>query len=136
MLFQEGTTGYIENQAPQMEQEHITDELKPSVHSVLGKRKAIAVTKLDGVGAGAVAAAAQHASFDMAALVSVAKWDAGTAVPYAFLAATFNEIAPQSKRLAIIATLTNAIRCVIALTPSDLLPMVYLCTSKVGSPST
>lgn len=92
------------------------------------------MVKVDGVGAGAVAAAAQHVDFNLDAIVSVAKWDAGKPVPYAFLAATFNEIAPLSKRLAIIATLTNALRCVIELTPSDLLAVVYLCTSKVGHP--
>lgn len=106
-------------------------EGKLSVNNVLGKRKISAVTKVDGVGAGAVAAASLHADFDLEAHVALAKWKAGDPVPYAFLAATFNEIAPQSKRLGIIATLTNSMRCIVSLTPSDLLPMVYLCTSKV-----
>lgn len=118
--------------APDSDLESGREESKPSIHSVLGKRKVTALAKVDGVGAGAVAAAALHADFDVESHVAVARWNAGDPVPYAFLAATFNEIAPQSKRLAIIATLTNAMRCVIALTPSDLLPMVYLCTSKVG----
>lgn len=131
-LFQEDTPGHIENQAPHVQKECVTQDPRPSVNSVLGKRKAAVVTKVDGVGAGAVAAAAQHANFDVERLVSVSRWNAGNPVPYAFLAATFNEIAPQSKRLGIIGTLTNAMRCVIALTPSDLVPMVYLCTSKVG----
>eukprot|EP00892_Ulva_mutabilis_P007850 jgi/Ulvmu1/5437/UM222_0001.1 len=126
----EDATGHAETMAPEHEQ--VSNEAKSSINSVLGKRKAAAATKVDGVGAGSVAAAAQHAGFDMDAVVSMARWDAGKPVPYAFLAATFNEIAPQSKRLAIVATLTSAMRCVIALTPSDLLPMVYLCTSKVA----
>jgi DNA ligase 1 len=86
---------------------------------------------MEGVGAGAVAAAALHQEFNLDAVVSIAGWEAGQAVPYAFLSATFDEIAPETKRLTIIATLTNAFRCVIAQTPEDLLPMVYLCVSRV-----
>lgn len=130
-MFEEQVTEHAENMAPTLEQDDDRECYKPSIHSMLGKRKGAAATKVDGVGAGALAAAALHADFDVDAHVAVAKWQAGQPVPYAFLAATFNEIAPQSKRLAIIAALTNCMRCVIALTPSDLLPMVYLCTSKV-----
>jgi hypothetical protein len=102
-----------------------------SINSVLGKQLKIEKGKVDGVGAGAVAAAALHTDFDLEALIKDSKWNEGEPVPYAFLVAAFNEIAPQSKRLAIIATLTNTFRCAIRLTPEDLLPMVYLCTSRV-----
>lgn len=87
--------------------------------------------KVDGVGAGAIAAAALHTDFDLDSLIKDSKWKEGEPVPYAFLVGAFNEIAPQSKRLAIIATLTNTFCCAIRLTPADLLPMVYLCTSRV-----
>lgn len=102
-----------------------------NVHEVLGKPKKGDAVKVEGVGAGAVAAASLHSGFDLESLTSGNKWDAGAPVPYAFLVAAFNEIAPQSKRLAIIASLTNHFRCVIRLSPEDLLPMVYLCTSRV-----
>ena len=102
-----------------------------SINSVLVKQPKTEKGKVDGVGAGAVAAAALHTDFDVEALIKDSKWKEGEPVPYAFLVAAFNEIAPQSKRLAIIATLTNTFRCAIRLTPADLLPMVYLCTSRV-----
>ena len=105
-------------------------ESKKSINDAL-KRPKTEKGKVDGVGAGAVAAAALHTDFDVEALIKDSKWKEGEPVPYAFLVAAFNEIAPQSKRLAIIATLTNTFRCAIRLTPADLLPMVYLCTSRV-----
>lgn len=104
---------------------------KKSINKVLGKQPKSEKGKVDGVGAGAVAAAALHTDFDVDTLIKDSKWKEGEPVPYAFLVAAFNEIAPQSKRLAIIATLTNTFRCAIRLTPEDLLPMVYLCTNRV-----
>jgi hypothetical protein len=102
-----------------------------NVNNVLGKQPKGEKGKVDGVGVGAVAAAALHTDFNVDTLIKDSKWKEGEPVPYAFLVAAFNEIAPQSKRLAIIATLTNTFRCAIRLTPEDLLPMVYLCTSRV-----
>jgi DNA ligase 1 len=86
---------------------------------------------MEGVGTGALAAAGVHKNFDLDALIADTPWSEGEAVPYAFLAATFNNIAPETKRLAIVAMLTGAFRAIIARTPEDLLPAVYLCVSRV-----
>ncbi len=51
--------------------------------------------QVEGVGTGALAAAALHADFDLDAL---ATWAPGKPVPFAFLAATFEEISEESKR--------------------------------------
>lgn len=115
------------------EREEETEEEKVKVKP-LKKAKGVGkackpTVKMDGVGAGALAAAALHANFDLDAL---AKWPAGEAVPYEFIATTFDEICEETKRLAIIGMLCNAFRAVIAHTPEDLLPMVYLCISKVA----
>lgn len=87
--------------------------------------------KMEGVGTGALAAASLHKNFELKDVIRSAPWKAGEDVPYAFLAATFDDIAPESKRLAIISMLTAAFRAIIQLTPADLLPAVYLCLSKV-----
>ncbi len=79
------------------------------------------------MGTGAVAAAALHADFDLAAL---ATWAPGARVPFAFLAATFESISAESKRHAITRMLINAFRAVLATTPDDLLPAVYLCVNQ------
>lgn len=55
--------------------------------------------KVEGVGTLTMAAAAAHADFD---LDKLAKWKAGQPVPFAFLADTFEAVAEESKRLAII----------------------------------
>jgi hypothetical protein len=83
--------------------------------------------QVEGVGTGAVAAAALHADFDLAAL---ATWAPGARVPFAFLAATFESISAESKRHAITRMLINAFRAVLATTPDDLLPAVYLCVNQ------
>ena len=88
---------------------------------------------MEGVGSGAVSAAALHKNFDLDALAADTPWKAGEAVPYLFLANTFDNIAPETKRLAIVAMLTGAFRAIIELTPDDLLPAVYLCVSRVRS---
>lgn len=79
------------------------------------------------MGTGALAAAALHLDFDLAKL---ATWQPGTAVPFAFLAATFEEVSSESKRLAITRMLTNAFRAILATMPADLLPTVYLCVNR------
>ncbi|PRW32906.1 DNA ligase 1-like isoform B [Chlorella sorokiniana] len=86
-------------------------------------------SKVEGVGTGAIKAAALHGNFDVSKL---ATWEAGKPVPFSFLADTFDAIAETSKRLEISGMLTNAFRAVIATTPEDLLPMVYLCTNRVA----
>lgn len=91
----------------------------------------VASLQADGVGVGAIEAAAKHAAFDLDAL---ATWKAGQPVPYSFLANTFEAIAETSKRLTIIHMLVNAFRAILATTPQDLLPTVYLCTNRVAPP--
>jgi len=41
-------------------------------------------------------------------------------------------IAEESKRLAITSLLASAFRVILATTPSDLLPVLYLCTNRVA----
>ncbi|XP_066487152.1 DNA ligase 1 isoform X2 [Tiliqua scincoides] len=59
-------------------------------------------------------------------------WDPGQRVPYLAVARTFEWIEEESARLKIIETLSNLFRSVIALTPEDLLPCVYLCLNRLG----
>ena len=83
--------------------------------------------QVEGVGTGALAAAVLHADFDLDAL---ATWAPGKPVPFEFLAATFEEISEESKRHAVTRLLTNAFRAILATTPADLLPAVYLCVNQ------
>ena len=87
------------------------------------------VGKVDGVGSLAIKAAAEHGTFDLSKIVT---WKDGAPVPFSFLADTFNAIGDESKRLVITGMLVNAFRAVIATSPQELLPMVYLCTNRVG----
>lgn len=84
---------------------------------------------MEGVGQGALAAAAKHSNFD---LDEVAKWKAGAPVPFSFLANTFEGIAETSKRLEITQLLTICFRAILGRTPAALLPTVYLCTNRVA----
>ncbi|XP_060636598.2 DNA ligase 1 [Anolis sagrei] len=59
-------------------------------------------------------------------------WGPGQRVPYLAVARTFEWIEQESARLKIIETLSNLFRSVIALTPEDLLPCVYLCLNRLG----
>ena len=83
--------------------------------------------KVEGVGTGALAAALAYSDFDVSQL---ATWKAGEPVPFSFLAKTFDAIATTTKRLEIIKTLVGAFRAILATTPEDLLPIVYLCTNQ------
>ena len=83
--------------------------------------------QVEGVGTGALAAAALHADFDLDAL---ATWAPGKPVPFEFLATTFEEISEESKRHAVTRLLINAFRAILATTPADLLPAVYLCVNQ------
>ena len=80
------------------------------------------------MGTGALAAAMAYSSFD---LTQLATWKAGDPVPFSFLAKTFDSIATTTKRLEIIKMLVGAFRAILATTPEDLLPIVYLCTNQV-----
>ncbi len=82
------------------------------------------------MGTGALAAALAYSDFDVSQL---ATWKAGEPVPFSFLAKTFDAIATTTKRLEIIKTLVGAFRAILATTPEDLLPIVYLCTNQVRS---
>ena len=62
---------------------------------------------MEGVGQGALAAAAKHGSVDVAALVN-GKWESGKPVPFEFLADTFEAIAETSKRLDIVNLLVRS----------------------------
>ncbi|XP_061444227.1 DNA ligase 1 [Rhineura floridana] len=59
-------------------------------------------------------------------------WGPGHRVPYLAVARTFERIEEESARLKIIETLSNLFRSVIALSPEDLLPCVYLCLNRLG----
>lgn len=96
---------------------------KKASKSPLGK------SKVEGVGTGAIKAAAEHGNF---VLSQLATWPEGKPVPFGFLADTFEAIAEESKRLVITNLLINAFRTVIATSPNDLVPMVYLCTNRVA----
>ncbi|KAL6769241.1 LIG1 [Auxenochlorella protothecoides x Auxenochlorella symbiontica] len=85
--------------------------------------------KVEGVGLGSIKAAAEHADFDLSKVIT---WTLGSPVPFGFLADTFEAIAEESKRLVITRILIGAFRAVIASTPADLLPMIYLCTNRVA----
>lgn len=96
--------------------------------------KKASAAKMEGVGTGSLAAAALHKAFDVQKVAEPLGWKSGAPAPYALLAITFDDIAPESKRLAIIALLTATFRAIIELSPEDLLPAVYLCVSRVRLP--
>lgn len=52
-------------------------------------------------------------------------------VEFAVLARLFDKIGATTKRLEITALLRNFIRSLIAISPDDLLPAIYLCTNRV-----
>ena len=85
--------------------------------------------QVTGVGKGAIAAAEHHDKFDAAAH---AAWKPGEPVPFPFLIDTFTAIDATTKRLEITNLLTNALRTIIATTPEDLLPTVYLLANRIA----
>jgi hypothetical protein len=87
--------------------------------------------KMEGVGIGALEAATMHKGFDVDKVAEPFKWKRGAHTPYALLADTFDTIAAESKRLAIVGMLTRTFRAIIELSSEDLLPAVYLCISRV-----
>ncbi|XP_037094407.1 DNA ligase 1-like [Pollicipes pollicipes] len=64
--------------------------------------------------------------------VKDAIWNAGQKVPYLALARTFELIESTSARLKMIDILCNYLRSVVALSPDDLLPSVYLCLNRLA----
>lgn len=64
--------------------------------------------------------------------ISDACWAEGQPVPYLALAKTLEAIEETSSRLKIVETLANYFRSVMALTPDDLLPSVYMCLNQLA----
>nr|KAF6410312.1 DNA ligase 1 [Rousettus aegyptiacus] len=66
--------------------------------------------------------------------VKDACWKQGQKVPYLAVARTFEKIEEVSARLRMVETLSNLLRSVVALSPSDLLPILYLSLNHLGPP--
>ncbi|XP_039724537.1 DNA ligase 1 isoform X1 [Pteropus medius] len=66
--------------------------------------------------------------------VEDACWKQGQKVPYLAVARTFEKIEEVSARLRMVETLSNLLRSVVALSPSDLLPILYLSLNHLGPP--
>ncbi|XP_059055716.1 DNA ligase 1 [Achroia grisella] len=64
--------------------------------------------------------------------VNDACWTKGQAVPYLALAKTLEAIEATSARLKMVEILSNFFRSVIALTPEDLLPSIYMCLNQLA----
>ncbi|XP_029781097.1 DNA ligase 1 isoform X3 [Suricata suricatta] len=61
-------------------------------------------------------------------------WKSGQKVPYLAVARTFEKIEEVSARLRMVETLSNLLRSVVALSPPDLLPILYLSLNRLGPP--
>ncbi|XP_047393787.1 DNA ligase 1 isoform X1 [Sciurus carolinensis] len=61
-------------------------------------------------------------------------WTPGQKVPYLAVARTFEKIEEVSARLRMVETLSNFLRSVVALSPPDLLPVLYLSLNRLGPP--
>lgn len=59
-------------------------------------------------------------------------WTIGQPVPYSALAQTFYSMEQTTKRLELLSIVCNYFRSVLALTPKDLIPSLYLLTNKVA----
>lgn len=66
--------------------------------------------------------------------VEDACWRPGQKVPYLAVARTFEKIEEVSARLRIVETLSNLLRSVVALSPPDLLTILYLSLNHLGPP--
>ncbi|XP_014405904.1 PREDICTED: DNA ligase 1 [Myotis brandtii] len=66
--------------------------------------------------------------------VQDACWMQGQKVPYLAVARTFEKIEEVSARLRMVETLSNLLRSVVALSPPDLLPILYLSLNCLGPP--
>ena len=84
---------------------------------------------LAGVGQKSIAAAGDQKAFNSK---DGAKWSASAPVPYSVVTETFDKVASDRARLTKIKFLTELYRTVIATTPEDLLPIVYLSTNALA----
>jgi DNA ligase N terminus/UBA-like domain len=64
--------------------------------------------------------------------VTHACWKAGEATPYLHLANTFDALTNTRSRLRKADILTNCFRSLLALSPEDLLPAVFMCSNKIA----
>ena len=78
------------------------------------------------------AAPASHLGLPSFHPIKHATWQRGQPVPYSALSSMFAAVEAESSRLRIIAILSDFLRSVIALTPCDLLPCVYLCLNSIA----
>ena len=81
---------------------------------------------------GAAAASSSTASGAAFDPIKSATWKAGEAVPYSVLAAVFERIEAEGSRLLTVGWLSDMLRSVIALSPDQLLPIVYLCCNQIA----
>ncbi|XP_039122272.1 DNA ligase 6 isoform X1 [Dioscorea cayenensis subsp. rotundata] len=65
--------------------------------------------------------------------VEHACWNAGEPAPYLHLARTFDLVEREKGRLKTSIMLCNMFRSLIALSPEDVLPAVYLCTNRIAA---
>lgn len=63
-----------------------------------------------------------------------ASWKDGDPVPFIFLARALDLISNESSRIAITDIICNVFRTVMATTPNDLLPTVYLSANRIAPP--
>jgi len=61
-----------------------------------------------------------------------ATWKEGESVPYEFLVSAFSKIELTKKRLEIARYLTECYRTILATSPQDMLPAIYLCVNKLA----
>nr|XP_034592864.1 DNA ligase 6 isoform X3 [Setaria viridis]TKW16100.1 hypothetical protein SEVIR_5G277300v2 [Setaria viridis] len=59
-------------------------------------------------------------------------WTAGQPAPYLHLARTFNLVEKEKGKIKTTAAFCNMFRSLLALSPDDVLPAVYLCTNKIS----
>ncbi|GFZ17872.1 DNA ligase 1 [Actinidia rufa] len=63
---------------------------------------------------------------------TAASWEDGELVPFLFLVKAFDAIDKELGRIVITDIVCNMLRTVIATTPDDLLPVVYLLENKIA----
>ncbi|GJP63209.1 hypothetical protein CLOP_g20272 [Closterium sp. NIES-67] len=104
---------------------------KKAKRKTRGKGAGAGAGAAGGVGDGLVALAAKLVQYDP---VAAATWKSGERVPFLYLAQALGRISNESGRLAITEIMTNVFRTVMATSPEDLLPIVYLAANRVAPP--